>query len=199
MVRITASRHKSLALALVVTAAASLSGCHKHDQATAVQTAEATKAATAVGTSHNVLDALGGAANLGAFTKLAKSAGLEKTFGGVGDYTLFAPTDAALAKLSDTQRKLLESPDGRPQLLAMLRQHIATGYITQADLEKALARDGGAVSLASMGGSPVRLHRQGSAIFLGHGEAGPKIAASPIVARNGVIYPIDQVIAPAKR
>ena len=198
MDKMTASLRRSVALALVALAAVGVSGCHKHEQATAVQKAAATKAATAVGTSQNVLDALGGAANLGAFTKLAKSAGLEKTLSGVGDYTLFAPTDAALAKLSDAQRKLLESADGRPQLLAMLRQHIATGYITQTALEKALAKNGGAVSLASMGGSPVRLHRQGSAIFLGQGEAGPKIAAPPIVARNGVIYPIDQVIAPTK-
>jgi len=152
-----------------------------------------------VGTSQNVLDSLDSATGLGTFTKLAKSAGLQKTLSGVGDYTLFAPTDAALAKLPDVQRKLLESADGRPQLLAMLRQHIVTGYITQADLEKALAKNGGAVSLASMGGAPVRLHRRGSTILLGPGDGGPKIASSPIAARNGVIYPVDQVIAPTKR
>lgn len=198
MDKMAASVRKSATIALMALAATGLSGCHKQEQ-TAAQQAATTKAASAVGTKENVLDALGKAANLGIFTKLARSAGLEKTLGGVGDYTLLAPTDAALARLPDAQRKLLESADGRPQLLAMLRQHIVTGYITQADLDKALARNGGAVTLASMGGAPVRLHRQGSVILFGPGDAGPKIATPPIVARNGVIYPIDQVIAPTKQ
>lgn len=183
---------------MLALAAAALSGCQKASPPapTAAQNSEAAQAANAAGTKASVLDALGKANGLGTFARLAQAGGLTETLGGVADYTLFAPSDAAWARVPEDQRKLLESADGRPQLLAMLRQHIVTGYITRPDLDKALARSGGAVSLATMGGAPLRLHREGSAIIIGPGEAGPKLAGEAIAARNGVIYSIDQVIAP---
>jgi uncharacterized surface protein with fasciclin (FAS1) repeats len=130
--------------------------------------------------------------------KFVKSAGLEQTLEGVGNYTLFAPTDAAFAKFPADQRKLLESKDGRPQLLALLRQHIATGYIAPADLNRGLARNAGSASLATMGGAPIRLHRSGGAVFIGPGDSGPRLVSTPIASRNGMIYPIDQVIPPER-
>ena len=194
MARRAAAAHAScgLVFALVVLG---LTGCHKQEQ-TPAQKAVATKAEAAVGTARNVSDTIGSASEFRKFTKLVKFAGLEKAFGGVGNYTVFAPTDAAMAKLPAELTKTLESKEGRPQLLAMLRQHIVTGHITPADLERALAKNGGAVSVATMGGSPIRLHRQGTIILLGAGDGGPKIAGPSIAARNGQVYPIDQVLQP---
>lgn len=175
-----------------------LVGCGRKQQATKAQKAEAVKAETVVGTKDDILQALGKASDLSTMTRFVKSAGLEKTLEGVGDYTLFAPTDAAFAKFPADQSKLLESKDGRPQLLALLRQHIATGYIAQADLTRGLARNAGAASLATMGGAPIRLHRSGTGIVLGTGDSGPRLVSAPIATRNGMIYRIDQVIPPER-
>lgn len=180
---------------LIACMATGLAGCDKQKQTDAQRNAAA-KAEAVVGTKQDVLQALSGASDLSTMTALVKSAGLEKALGGVGNYTLFAPTDAAFARLPEGQRKLLESTDGRPQLLALLRQHIVTGYVAQADLEKGFARSDGAASLATMGGAPIRLHQRDNKILLGPGDAGPRIAAAPIVSRNGVIYRIDQIIPP---
>ena len=189
---------KSILAALIALAATGLPGCHKQEQ-TDAQKKAAAKAEAAVGTRQNVLQALGDASDLSTMTKLVKSAGLEKALGGIGSYTLFAPTDTAFARLPGDQRKLLESTDGRPQLLALLRQHIVTGYVAQADLEKGLARHGGSASLATMGGAPIRLHRRNTLILVGPGDAGPRIASAPIASRNGMIYRIDQVIPPTTK
>lgn len=186
-------RHIFVGLALLV-----LASCDSQPQATKAQKDAAAKAEAVVGTKDDVLQALGKANGLSTMATLAKSAGLEKTLEGIGNYTLFAPTDAAFAKFPADQRKLLESKDGRPQLLAMLRQHIATGYITQADLTQGLARNAGAANLATMGGAPIRLHRNGNGIFLGTGDSGPRLIGAPIASRNGVIYRIDQVIPPER-
>lgn len=190
-----ATMRRSFVTLMIALAAMGLPGCDKQEQ-TDEQKKAADEAIAAVGTKQNVFEALGGASDLSTMTKLVKSAGLETVIVGIGNYTLFAPTDAAFARLPEDQRKLLESPNARPQLLALLRQHIVTGYIAQADLEKGLARNAGAASLATMGGVPIRLHRRGTAIFVGSDEAGPRIISGPTAARNGVIYPIDQVIPP---
>jgi uncharacterized surface protein with fasciclin (FAS1) repeats len=171
-------------------------GCSGNPQATKAQKDAAARAEAIVGTRDDVLQALARSHDLSTMASFVKSAGLEKALGGIGNYTLFAPTDTAFARFPADQRKLLESSDGRPQLLALLRQHIATGYIAQADLTRGLARNAGAASLATVGGAPLRLHRSGNRIFLGLGDSGPRLVASPIVARNGMIYPIDQVIPP---
>lgn len=190
-----ATMRKSTFAALIALTATGLPGCQEQKQ-TDTQKVTPAKAEALVGTKQGVLQALGGASDLTTMTTLVKSAGLEKALGGAGNYTLFAPTDAAFARLPEGQRKLLESADGRPQLLALLRQHIVTGYVAQADLEKGLARSGGAASLATMGGAPIRLHRQDKRILLGLGDVGPRVVSEPTVSRNGVIYRIDQVIPP---
>lgn len=184
------------AAAILAISALSLSACDKASQVTSDQAKEAEKAAEVTGSKQSVLDALADSSELSTMAKLVKSAGLEKTFEGIGSYTIFAPSDAAFAKLSDEQREQLESADGRPQLIALLRQHVATGYVSTADLDKGIAENGGAASLATMGGAPIRLHKAGGSVLLGPGDSGPKISGPAIISRNGVIYPIDQVIPP---
>lgn len=181
---------------LTVVLALILASCNRQPQATTAQKTSAEKAAAAVGTKDNLLEALAKTGDLATIAGYVRSAGLDDTFKGIGNYTLFAPTDAAFAQFPEDQRKLMTGKDGRPRLLAMLRQHIATGYIAEADLTRAMARNAGAASIATMGGAPIRMHRSGNTVILGSGDSGPRLVAEPVTARNGVIYRIDKVIAP---
>jgi len=178
-------------------AVALLSACHSKPRETAEQKSAAARAQAAVGTSDDLGQALGKSSDLGTMAGFVKDAGLDQALGGIGNYTLFAPTDAAFNQITEDRRKQLAAKENRPRLLAMLRQHIATGYVTPADLTRGLAGNGGAATLATMAGAPIRLHRTGDAILLGQGDAGPRIVGAPITARNGVIYRIDKVIPPA--
>ncbi|MFD1787040.1 fasciclin domain-containing protein [Sphingomonas floccifaciens] len=144
----------------------------------------------------SMLDALGDAKGVGATSRMVKQAGLDRMFGGAGSYTLFAPTDAAVAALPEADRQRLESADGRPQLVALLRQHIAPGYIGLADINQGLARKDGTVQLATVGGQPLTLRKQGEAIVVGSGADAPRLVGQPVATRNGVIFPIDRVLPP---
>jgi uncharacterized surface protein with fasciclin (FAS1) repeats len=151
--------------------------------------------AAATGTQETLAAAIGGAGDLSTTAKLLKDAGLDHTLEGVGSYTLFAPIDTAFASLPEGQRKTLENTDARPQLIALLSQHITTGYLSKPDLEKGLAQEGGSAKLTTMAsGKPITLYSDNGTITIGSGTAAPHVVGEPITARNGVIYRIDRVI-----
>src|SRR5207249_5699357 len=107
-----------------------------------------------------------------------KAADLEKLLAGPGSYTLFAPTNGAFAALPEEQRKQLESSEGRPQLIALLRQHMMPGYVTPGDFSTAIARAGSRVELASLGAGPIVVRKQGDAVLLGEGDGAAQIVGT---------------------
>ncbi|MES2302884.1 MAG: fasciclin domain-containing protein [Pseudomonadota bacterium] len=168
-----------------------LGACGKADDAS---TAAADTGATAAAADSQLAQALGKTDDLSETAKLVNAAGLEKTFGGVGSYTIFAPTNAAIAALPEAERSALASPAGRTQLIALLSSHVSPGYISPADLDTALTRAGGSMKLASVGAAPIALRKEGDAIILGDGNSAARITGKPIAATNGMIYPIDHVL-----
>lgn len=176
---------------MIALAALGLGACDKNADASG-SAVEA--GATAAAADSQLMQALDKADGLSATARLVRTAGLDQTFGGVGSYTMFAPTDAAIAALPEADRKALESPAGRVQLIALLSSHVSPGYIAQSDLDAALAQAGGSMNLASVGAAPIKLHKDGATVRLGVGEDAARIVGTPIVASNGVIYPIDRVL-----
>ncbi|GAA4769383.1 hypothetical protein GCM10023219_14530 [Stakelama sediminis] len=170
-----------------------LAGCSGNDNGNSAATNNS--AATTV-PSDNLVQALDGADNLDSFSDLVKKAGLDKALSGNASYTIFAPTDQAIDALPKDERDTLNSDAGRPKLIALLRQHIATGYVEMGDLQKGLSSDKGKVTLATMSGNAITLDKSGNAIAIGSGSDAPQIAGDPIRASNGVIYPISKVIPP---
>ena len=142
------------------------------------------------------------ATNCGRFSsissKLISTAQLGTALDGQGSYTVFLPVDDAWKAVEAADRAAIESEENRPQLVALLRQHIAPGYVVAADLDKGLSNKNGTVSLTTMGAAPIALHRDGESITLGQGKDAPKIVGAPIVAGNDVVYRIDRLIPPPK-
>ncbi|WP_322965904.1 fasciclin domain-containing protein [Sphingomonas fuzhouensis] len=182
---------KSGMMIAATTLALAVAGCHDKIDTANNATAEAAR-------QPSLRQALDGANGLGQTARLVKQAGLDRMFDGDASYVLFAPTDAAIEALPAETRQKLASPAGRPQLLALLRQHIAPGFISRADIDRALARKDGQVRLATMGSAPLTLRRQGDAIVIGSDTPTPRLTQQPIVARNGTIFPIDHVLPPSK-
>lgn len=178
---------------IMALAALGLGACDKSADADASASVIATDA-TGSAADGPLMQALDKADGLSATARLVRAAGLDQTFAGVGSYTVFAPTDAAIAALPEADRKALESPAGRVQLIALLSSHVSPGYIAQSDLDSALARAGGSMNLASVGAAPIKLHKDGATVRLGDGADAARIVGTPIVASNGVIYPIDRVL-----
>ena len=128
------------------------------------------------------------ATEAGNFTTLAKAlqaAGLIETLQGAGPFTVFAPTDAAFAKLpAGTLESLLGDKE---QLTSILTYHVVAGKVMAADI------------LASKGARPATVNGQTVDVVVRDGKVfanGAQVITADIAASNGVIHVIDSVLLP---
>ncbi|MEO1296008.1 MAG: fasciclin domain-containing protein [Cyanobacteria bacterium J06636_16] len=109
-----------------------------------------------------------------------QAAGLVETLQGEGPFTVFAPNDAAFAKLPPgTVQTLVQNP---PQLARILTYHVSSGRYTQADLVKMGQVD-------SVEGAPIPI--DGSE---GFEVKNATVLAADIEADNGIVHVLDNVI-----
>lgn len=141
-------------------------------------------------------DAFESSEGLSTAAGLVEKAQLKDVLEGPGSYTLFAPSDEAFAAIPEDQRKVLESEEGRPQLIALLRQHMAPGYFTAEDISKAMESGDGRVELASLGAAPISVRAEGKALVLGEGDGAPRVGDRPIQVGNSIVHPIDKLLPP---
>ena len=176
---------------IVIALAVAVSGCQKSESDDAQNGSVKATASSATFTG-----ALRNNEDLSISAKLIDTAQLGTALDGEGSYTVFLPVNDAWESLDATERNAIEAKENKPQLIAVLRQHIAPGYVLAADLERGLSEKDGSVTLNTMGAMPVTLRRDGETIMLGEGTAAPRIVGVPIVAGNDVIYRIDRLIPP---
>ena len=121
----------------------------------------------------------------GQFTTLAtalKAAGLIETLKGPGPFTVFAPTDAAFAKLpAGTVEALLKD---KAKLAKILTYHVVAGKVMAADVVKL-------TSARTVEGSMVSIDA-GNGVKINDAT----VVKADIAASNGVIHVIDTVILP---
>lgn len=114
-----------------------------------------------------------------------KAAGLVDTLKGDGPFTVFAPTDAAFAKLPEGTLEDLLKPESKDKLISILTYHVVPGKVLAADvvtLTTAKTVQGGELAIAVDGGK-VKVD-----------EA--NVTATDIECSNGVIHVIDAVLLP---
>ncbi|MGA7992486.1 MAG: fasciclin domain-containing protein [Thermoanaerobaculia bacterium] len=125
----------------------------------------------------------------GSFTTLAKAldaAGLIETLKGPGPFTVFAPTDAAFAKLpAGTLEKLLADKE---QLTKVLTYHVVAGSVQAADVMKLK-------SAKTVEGADVMITVKGKSVMVNQA----RVVKTNIEASNGVIHVIDEVILPPSK
>lgn len=127
-----------------------------------------------------------------------ESAGLAEMLDGPIPYTLFAPTDAAFASLSEDARRRLSSPEQRERTIGILSYHIVPGTVTAEDLGRAIDRGPEArAELATVTGDNLALSREGSTLLIGTGdEEKARIVGADRIASNGVVHSVDRVLSP---
>ena len=72
-----------------------------------------------------------------------KAAGLVDTLASAGPFTVFAPTNAAFAKLPAGTVDTLLKPENKGTLTAVLTYHVVAGRVTSTDLVKLIAKGHG--------------------------------------------------------
>jgi uncharacterized surface protein with fasciclin (FAS1) repeats len=129
----------------------------------------------------DIVDTAVGAGNFKTLAAALTAAGLIDTLKGKGPFTVFAPTDAAFAKIpkADLDKLLAD----KAKLTAVLTYHVVPGKVMAKDVKagKVKTVQGGEITVATTGGVTVD---------------GAKVSATDIVADNGVIHVIDSVILP---
>ncbi len=124
----------------------------------------------------------------GSFTTLARAleaAGLVETLKGAGPFTVFAPTDAAFAKLPAGTLESLLKPENKAKLQRILSYHVVAGKVMAADVVK--MKTAKAVS-----GDTIMIATRGNGVTVDNAH----VVKTDILATNGVIHVIDTVILP---
>ena len=124
----------------------------------------------------------------GSFKTLAaalQAAGLVDTLKGPGPFTVFAPTDAAFAKLPAGTVEMLLKPENKARLTRILTSHVVAGKVMAADAAKL-------TSAKAVSGETLTIAAHDGAVTIDKA----KVVKADIAASNGVIHVIDTVILP---
>ena len=129
----------------------------------------------------DIVDTAVAAGNFKTLATALTAAGLVDTLKGKGPFTVFAPTDAAFAKIPKADLDALLKD--KAKLTAVLTYHVVAGKVMAADVKagKVKTVQGSELTVSTTGGVMVDK---------------AKVTATDIVADNGVIHVIDTVIMP---
>lgn len=120
-----------------------------------------------------------------------KAAGLVDTLAGKGPFTVFAPTNAAFARLPASAVDNLMKPENKAALKKVLTYHVVPGRLSAADLT-----DGR--KLTTVEGEELTVKTSGSKVMLVDAKGGSATVTIPDVGQsNGVIHVVDAVLMPA--
>ena len=134
----------------------------------------------------NIVEVAEGAGQFKTLIKAVETAGLAKTLMGDGPFTVFAPNDAAFAKLGHTVADLLK-PENRATLTSILTYHVLPSEVLAANVLR--LQDG--AHMKTVNGKTVRIRNKGTLRI-----NNSRIIATDVLASNGVIHVIDTVLIP---
>ena len=135
--------------------------------------------------SADIVDIAVGAGQFNTLAAALDAAGLVDTLKSDGPFTVFAPTDAAFAKLPEGTVESLLLPENKDKLIAILTYHVVPGNVMASDvvnLNAATTVNGGDVAIEVVDGNVM--------------VDNATVVKTDIKASNGVIHVIDSVILP---
>ena len=126
-----------------------------------------------------------------------KAAGLVNTLTGRGPFTVFAPTDAAFAKLPAGTLDTLLKPANRDQLRSVLTYHVVPGKVSSAQLVKSIRKGGGQATLKTVQGGILTARLSGGSVAIPDPAGGPALVTqTDLVQSHGVLHVTDAVSLP---
>lgn len=137
------------------------------------------------GYSKDIVDIAAGSEDFATLVAAVKAAGLVDTLKGDGPFTVFAPTNAAFAKLPEGTVENLLKPENRDQLVNILTYHVVAGKVLAKDVVKLS-------SAPTVQGSSASVKVSNGGVMIDNAN----VVKTDIKASNGVIHVIDSVILP---
>ena len=126
-----------------------------------------------------------------------KAAGLVDTLSGKGPFTVFAPTNAAFAKLPAGTVDMLVKPENKETLTSILTYHVVPGRITAQQIAAMAARNHGTATLKTVEGEDLRFVKSGKGWLVVDAKGNKsRITIANVMQSNGVIHVVDTVLMP---
>jgi uncharacterized surface protein with fasciclin (FAS1) repeats len=127
-----------------------------------------------------------------------QAAGLVDTLSGAGPFTVFAPTNAAFAKLPAGTVETLLQPANRSTLTNILTYHVVPGRKTAANIMADIRAGGGSATYPTAAGGNLRASMSGNAVVLTDAKGGQsRVTQADVMQSNGVIHVVDTVLLPS--
>jgi len=126
-----------------------------------------------------------------------QAAGLVETLSGPGPFTVFAPTNAAFAKLPAGTVDTLLQPANLETLQAVLTYHVVPGRVTASELLAMIEAGGGQARLTTVQGGQLTASVMGGRVMLTDAKGGmAHVTQADVMQSNGVIHVTDAVSLP---
>lgn len=126
-----------------------------------------------------------------------KAAGLVDTLASGGPFTVFAPTDAAFAKLPAGTVDTLLQPANQGQLQAVLTYHVVPGKVSAAELVETIKANGGKAMLKTVQGGTITATLSGGGVAITDARGGTAmVTKADLMQSNGIIHVTDAVSLP---
>ena len=127
-----------------------------------------------------------------------KAAGLVETLSGTGPFTVFAPTNAAFAKLPAGTVDGLLKPAAKPDLAKVLTYHVVPGTMTAEQIAAAIKAGNGSAVLTTVQGGKLTATASGATVTLTDAKGGKSIVTqADVMQSNGVVHVVDTVLMPS--
>jgi len=126
-----------------------------------------------------------------------KAAGLVETLQSAGPFTVFAPVNAAFAKLPAGTVDMLLKPENKATLTKVLTYHVVAGKLSGADLKKKIKMGQGKAMLKTVSGGTLWVMMDGKKIVLKDEKGGMStVSQANDFQSNGVVHVVDSVVMP---
>jgi uncharacterized surface protein with fasciclin (FAS1) repeats len=126
-----------------------------------------------------------------------KAAGLVDTLKSPGPFTVFAPTNAAFAKLPAGTVDTLLKPENKAKLVAVLTYHVVPGTMDAKAIAAAIKAGGGKAMLTTVEGEKLTATMMGKRLTLTDAKGGMShVTIADVYQSNGVIHVVDAVLLP---
>ena len=126
-----------------------------------------------------------------------KAAGLVDTLSSKGPFTVFAPTNAAFAKLPAGTVETLVKPENKATLTTILTYHVVPGRITAGQISAMAMKHHGTATLKTVQGENLKFRKAGKSFQVIDAKGGKaNITIANVMQSNGIIHVIDSVLMP---
>jgi uncharacterized surface protein with fasciclin (FAS1) repeats len=145
----------------------------------------------------DIVDTAASAADFSTLVAAVKAAGLVDTLKSKGPFTVFAPTNAAFAKLPAGTVDTLLKPENKGTLTSILTYHVVPGKLMAADVIAAIKAGGGKAEVTTVQGGKLTASMMGNMVMLRDAKGGMShVRTADLGTSNGVIHVIDTVVMP---